>query len=96
MILQPVSDNVIVEVLNEDNELTKSGIYLPKTAQLRSNKAKVVAVGTGRTLNNGEKMKPVVNVGDTIIFNEFAGTKINAENKEYLVIKENDIILKIS
>ena len=67
---------------------------LPKKteAEARKDIAKVVAVGSGRILNNGEVLPPVVKAGDMVLFNKYAGTLLSLDGKNYLLIKECDLL----
>lgn len=89
--IKPLGDRVVIEALAKE-EMTKSGIVLPDTVKEKPQEGKVVAVGTGRTLENGQKVALDVNVGDKIIFSKYAGTEIKVEGKEYLIISERDIL----
>lgn len=91
MNIKPLGDRVVVKVL-EDEERTASGIVLPDTAKEKPQHGKVMAVGTGRTLENGEKVPLEVKEEDRIIFSKYAGTEIKLEGEEYLILRENDIL----
>lgn len=93
MMITPTGDNVIVKISkNESNQVTAGGIIIPKASIEKQDQGKVVAVGTGRTLNNGTHIPMSVAPGDLIIFNKFAGTEIESSDELYLIIKENDIL----
>lgn len=95
MVIQPTGDNVVIQLQREEKgETVVSGIIIPKSAnpQQKQDKGVVVAVGTGRVLNNGEHIKPEVSEGDHVIFNKFAGTEIESGDDLYLIVKENDIL----
>ena len=96
MILEPIGDNIIIELPQEESKenKTQSGILLPKKteAEARKDIARVVAVGDGRILNNGEVLPPVVKVGDMVLFNKYAGTLLSLDGKNYLLIKECDLL----
>ncbi|OXT14865.1 co-chaperone GroES [Bacillus sp. OG2] len=89
--LKPLGDRIIIELV-ETEEKTASGIVLPDTAKEKPQEGKVVAVGTGRVLENGERVELEVTAGDTIIFSKYAGTEVKYEGKEYLILRENDIL----
>ncbi|SMD13082.1 co-chaperone GroES [Sporomusa malonica] len=92
--IKPLGDRVVIEALAKE-EVTKSGIVLPDTVKEKPQEGKVVAVGTGRTLENGQKVALDVTVGDKIIFSKYAGTEVKVEGKEYLIISERDILAVI-
>ena len=89
--LKPLGDRIIIELV-ELEEKTASGIVLPDTAKEKPQEGKVVAVGTGRVLENGERVALEVSVGDRIIFSKYAGTEVKYEGNEYLIVRENDIL----
>ena len=91
MKIQPLGDRVMVEVLDA-KERTKSGIVLPDTAQEKPQEAKVIAIGKGRTLEDGKKISPEVGIGDKVLFGKYSGTEIAIDDKEYLILKEEDIL----
>ena len=96
MILEPIGDNIVIELPQEQEKenKTQSGILLPKKteAEARKDIAKVVAVGSGRILNNGEVLPPIVKAGDMVLFNKYAGTLLSLDGKNYLLIKECDLL----
>ena len=89
--IKPLGDRVVIEALAKE-EVTKSGIVLPDTVKEKPQEGKVVAVGTGKTLENGQKVALDVKAGDKIIFSKYAGTEVKVEGKEYLIISERDIL----
>ena len=89
--LKPLSDNVVVKVL-ESEEKTKGGIFLPDTAKEKPQQAKVVAVGPGKTLDNGTKSQVDVKAGDIVLFKKYSGTEVKVDGVEYLVIAEKEIL----
>lgn len=89
--LKPLGDRVVIELV-ESEEKTASGIVLPGSAQEKPQEGKVIAVGTGRVLENGERVALEVSVGDRIIFSKYSGTEVKYGGTEYLVLRENDIL----
>lgn len=89
--IKPLGDRIIIELV-ESEEKTASGIVLPGTAQEKPQEGKVVAVGTGRVLENGERVALEVEVGNRIIFSKYAGTEVKYQGTEYLILRENDIL----
>lgn len=89
--LRPLADRVVVKVL-ESEEKTKGGIFLPDTAKEKPQQAKVVAVGPGKTLDNGTKSQVDVKEGDVVLFAKYSGTEVKVDGVEYLVIAEKDIL----
>ena len=92
--IKPLGDRVVIEALAKE-EVTKSGIVLPDTVKEKPQEGKVVAVGTGKILENGQKVALEVKVGDNIIFSKYAGTEVKVEGKDYLIISERDILAVI-
>ena len=91
MNVQPLGDRILVEVL-EAKEKTKGGIVLPDTAKEKPQEAKVVAIGKGRVSDEGKVISPEVKVGNIILFGKYTGTEITVDDKEYLMLKEEDIL----
>lgn len=89
--IKPLGDRVIIELV-EQEEKTASGIVLPDSAKEKPQEGKVVAVGTGRVLDNGERVPLEVAEGNQIIFSKFAGTEVKYEGTEYLILRESDIL----
>ncbi|BBW98301.1 MULTISPECIES: co-chaperone GroES [Geobacillus] len=92
--LKPLGDRIVIEVV-ETEEKTASGIVLPDTAKEKPQEGRVVAVGAGRVLDNGQRVAPEVEVGDRIIFSKYAGTEVKYDGKEYLILRESDILAVI-
>ncbi|MHA6253199.1 co-chaperone GroES [Oceanobacillus sp. CAU 1775] len=93
--IKPLGDRVVIELV-EQEETTASGIVLPESAQEKPQEGRVVAVGSGRVTDSGEKVALEVAEGDRIIYSKFAGTEVKYEGKEYLIIRENDILAVIA
>ncbi|MGG0184875.1 co-chaperone GroES [Bacillus rhizoplanae] len=93
--LKPLGDRVVIELVQAE-EKTASGIVLPDTAKEKPQEGKVVAVGTGRVLENGERVALELAAGDRIIFSKYAGTEVKYEGAEYLILRESDILAVIS
>ena len=89
--LRPIGDKVIVQRLGSA-EKTKSGLYLPDSAQEKPQEGKVIAVGSGRTLKNGKVVPHAVKTGDRIIFGKYAGSEIKLDDKEYVFVDSDDIL----
>ncbi|MBO8157241.1 MAG: co-chaperone GroES [Bacillaceae bacterium] len=89
--LKPLGDRVVVEVI-EQEEKTSSGIVLPDSAKEKPQEGRVVAVGSGRVTDNGEKIALEVSEGDRVIYSKYAGTEVKYDGKEYLILREDDIL----
>ncbi|MBS4179599.1 co-chaperone GroES [Lederbergia citrea] len=92
--LKPLGDRVIIELV-ESEEKTASGIVLPDSAKEKPQEGKIVAVGTGRVLESGERVALEVAEGDNIIFSKYAGTEVKYQGNEYLILRESDILAVI-
>lgn len=90
MSLKPLGDKVVVEVVDEP-QTTASGIVLPDSAKEKSQRGKVVAVGSGKLLDDGKRVAPEVNVGETVVFAKYGGTEITIDGKDLMILSERDI-----
>ncbi|MBW1779471.1 MAG: co-chaperone GroES [Deltaproteobacteria bacterium] len=91
MKVRPLHDRVIVKRVEEE-EKTKGGIIIPDTAKEKPVEGKVVAVGDGKVADDGKKIPLEVKAGDKILFGKYAGTEIQIEGEEHLIMREDDII----
>lgn len=91
MNIKPLGERVVVKVL-ESEEKTKSGIVLPDTAKEKPQQGKILAVGSGRILENGERQPLEVKEGDTVFFAKYSGTEVKVDGEEVLILKESDIL----
>ena len=91
MKVQPLGDRLLVEVLKAKDK-TKGGIVLPDTAKEKPQEAKVIAAGSGRVSDDGKKIPLEVKKNDTILFGKYTGTEITVDDKEYLILKEEDVL----
>ena len=89
--LKPIGERVILKALAGE-EKTASGIVLPDTAKEKPQEGEIVAIGSGRVLENGERVALEVKVGDKVIFSKYAGTEIKYEGQDYLILGERDIL----
>ena len=89
--LKPLGNRVIIE-RKEQEQTTKSGIVLTDSAKEKSNEGIVVAVGTGRVLDNGEKVAPEVKEGDRVVFQEYAGSEVKRGDETYLILSVEDLL----
>ncbi len=92
--IKPMSDRILIRP-TEQEEMTQSGIFLPDTARERPQEGEVVAVGPGRFLNNGKRLEMELKAGDKIIYSKYAGTEIEADEGELLLMGANDVLSKI-
>jgi chaperonin GroES len=91
MTIKPLGDRVLIEALDA-KETSKSGIIIPDTAKERPQEGRVIAVGPGRINEEGKRIAPEVKKGDTILYGKYSGTEVKIEDKEYLILRETDIL----
>ncbi len=91
MNIKPLSDRVVIEPL-EAEEKTSGGIYLPDTAKEKPQMGKVVAAGPGKISDAGQKIAMEVKVNDKILYGKYSGTDVNFDGKDYLIMRESDIL----
>jgi len=92
--LQPIGDKVVVE-RDETEEKTAGGIYIPDTAKDKPTRGTIIAVGTGKVLDDGSRGKMQVKKGDRVLFTSYAPEQINIGDDEYLLMSESDILAVI-
>ena len=91
MNLKPLGDRIVVKVLDRE-EKTKGGLYLPDTAKEKPTEGEVIATGSGKVLDNGQKLPIEVKVGDRIIFSKYAGTEVKLDGEDYVIFSERDVL----
>jgi len=91
----PLGERVVILPIEQD-QTTKGGIFLPDTAKEKPQEGEVVAVGPGRTADDGSRIPMELSKGDKVIYSKFAGTEYKDGDDEYLILRESDILAKIS
>jgi chaperonin GroES len=91
MAIRPLHDRILVKRVKEE-EKTKGGIIIPDTAKEKPVEGKVVAVGNGKVLENGEQRKLEVKKGDRILFGKYSGTEVKLDGDELLILREDDVL----
>ncbi len=91
MKLRPLGDRVLVKAL-EAKEVKKGGIIIPDTVKEKPQEGEVIAVGPGKTDDNGKKIAMDVKVGDKILFGKYSGTEVKINDVEYLIMTQDDIM----
>ena len=91
MKIRPLQDRIIVKRIEEE-EKTKGGIIIPDSAKEKPMEGEVIAVGTGKVLDNGTKQPLEVKEGDRILFGKYAGTEVKIDGVEHLIMREDDIL----
>jgi len=92
MKVKPLSDYILIEPKTQKDSTTPSGIVLPDTAKEKPQEGKVIAVGPGRYDDKGNLIKMSVKTGDIVYYKKWGGNEIKLDNKEYLLVKEEDIL----
>lgn len=90
--LKPLSDRVVVSPAEEDAATSPGGIIIPDTAKEKPQQGSIVAVGPGRTTDEGTLIEMGVSVGDTVIYSKYAGTEYSQNGNDYLILRESDIL----
>src|SRR5205809_4786794 len=91
MKIRPLHDRLLVERL-EEKEVKKGGIIIPDTAKEKPQEAKVIAVGNGKVTDEGKKIPLDVKAGDKILFGKYSGSEVKIDDKEYLIMREDDVL----
>jgi chaperonin GroES len=91
MKIRPLHDRILVERL-EEKEVVKGGIIIPDSAKEKPQEAKVIAAGTGKVTEDGKKLPLDVKVGDRILFGKYSGSEVKIDDKEYLILREEDVL----
>ena len=91
MSVRPLEDRVLVKPL-EPEKKTASGIFLPETAKEKPMQGKIVAVGPGKMLDSGERVKPAVKKGDTVVYGKYSGTEIEIKDDTHLIMRETELL----
>lgn len=95
MVVKPLEDRVVVKP-SEPEEKSSGGIILPDTAKERPQEGEVVAVGPGKISDTGKRIQMEVKVGDKVLYGKYAGTEVEIDGKEHLIMRESDILAIIS
>ena len=91
MKIRPLHDRILVERL-EEQETVRGGIIIPDTAKEKPQEGRVIAVGTGKVTDDGKRLGLDVKVGDKILFGKYSGSEVKVDDKDYLILREDDIL----
>jgi len=91
MKVRPLQDRILVKRIEEE-EKTKGGIIIPDTAKEKPQEGKVISVGKGKVTEDGKVHPLDVKKGDKVLFSKYAGTEVNIEGEEHLIIREDDVL----
>jgi chaperonin GroES len=89
--IKPLADRIVVEPSEETEEM-RGGLYIPDTAKEKPQQGKVVAVGPGRRTDQGELLKVEISTGDRVLYGKYSGTEVTVDGKDYLIVKESDVL----
>ncbi|MDB6019273.1 MAG: groS [Pedosphaera sp.] len=89
--VKPLGDRILVEAV-EEKEVKKGGIIIPETAKEKPTESIVIALGTGKTDDNGKKLPFEVKKGDRVLISKYGGTDIKLDGKEYKILNSDDIL----
>lgn len=89
--IRPLGDRIVVKPLPQ-GEKTKSGIFIPDTAQEKPQEGQVVAVGQGTLLTNGNWVKIDLKVGDRVVYSKYAGNEVKIDGEEHVILRESDVL----
>ena len=90
--IKPLHDRVLIKRLDNAEEEIRGGIVIPETAKEKPQEGEVVAVGDGKVLESGEKVKMSVKEGDRILFGKYSGTEVKIDDEEYMIMREDEIL----
>jgi chaperonin GroES len=91
MKIRPLHDRILVERL-EEQEVKRGGIIIPDTAKEKPQEGKVIAAGTGKVGDDGKKIPLDVKAGDKILFGKYSGSEVKIDDKEYPILREEDVL----
>jgi len=89
--IKPLDDRVLVKQ-SDPEEVTAGGIVLPDSAQEKPQRGKVMAVGTGKLLDSGERGKMSIKVGDEVFYGKYAGSDVELDGTKYVILRESDVL----
>lgn len=89
--LKPLDDRIVVKAIEEE-ETTASGLVIPDTAKEKPQEGKVIAAGNGKVTEEGKKISLDVKTGDRILFGKYSGSEVKLDDKEYLIMREEDVL----
>jgi chaperonin GroES len=91
--LQPLADRLVVRPI-QNEEMTKSGIFIPDTAKEKPQEGEVIAIGPGKMTDDGKRIPMDLKVGDRVIYSKYGGSEIKIDDVEMIILRESDILAK--
>ncbi len=92
--IKPLADRVVVTPLEEEEQM-RGGLYIPDTAKEKPQQGKIVAVGPGKLSDEGVRVEPDVEVGQTVLYGKYSGADVTIDGREFLILRESDILAVI-
>ena len=89
--IKPLADRVVVKALDESEEM-RGGLYIPDTAKEKPQQGEVIAVGPGRTSDEGAVIKMELKKGDKVLYGKYSGTEVTVGGEQYLILRESDVL----
>ena len=89
--IQPLEDRVVI-IPDDEGETMRGGLYIPDTAKEKPTQGEIIAVGPGRTLDDGKVQRLEVKVGDRVLMGKYSGTEVKIDGEEYLILREDDVL----
>ena len=93
--IRPLADRIVVKPL-EETEQMRGGLYIPDTAKEKPQQGEVVAVGPGKTTDDGKRVAPEVKEGDRVLYGKYSGTEVTVSDEQYLILRESDVLAVIA
>lgn len=90
--IRPIGDRVLVKPVDDKEQTTKGGIIIPDAAKEKPQEGVVIAVGTGKTDDKGEKIAFTVKKGDKVLYSKYGGTEVKLDGEAHLILREDDIL----
>ena len=90
--IKPLHDRILVKRIETEGEEIRGGIFIPDTAKEKPQEGEVVAVGDGKVLDSGQRLKMAVKAGDRILFGKYSGTEVKVDNQEYMIMREDEVL----
>ena len=91
---KPLGNRVVIKPIEDDEQMSAGGIYIPDTAKEKPQDGEVVAIGPGKLSDDGKRIPMEVKVGDIVVYSQYSGTEYKGGDTDYLVVREDDILFK--
>jgi len=91
---KPLGNRVVIEPIEQEEQQTSGGIYIPDTAKEKPQEGRVVALGPGRMTDEGKRIEMEISVGDIVVYSKYSGSEYKEGDVEYLIVREDDVLFK--